>query len=223
VLSVVIPTLQAAPTLAATLDAVAASGVANEVVVVDGGSSDGTRAIAARHGARVVETTPGRGSQLATGAQAAAGDWLLFLHADSTPGDGFAAAVRGFLADPENRRRAGVFRYALDDPSPAAARLAALVNWRSRTLALPYGDQGLLIARAFYDSLGGFPSIPLMEDVSMIRRIGRRRLVHLDAAIVTSAERYRRHGYVLRPLRNLACLALYFMGVAPRRIARLYR
>jgi hypothetical protein len=131
--------------------------------------------------------------------------------------------VRGFLADPENRRRAGVFRYALDDPSAAAARLAALVNWRSRVLALPYGDQGLLIARAFYDSLGGFAPIPLMEDVAIVRRIGRRHLVHLDAAIVTSAERYRRHGYLLRPLRNLVCLALYFLGVAPRRIARLYR
>lgn len=222
-LSVVIPTLQAERTLAATLDAVAASGIADEVVVADGGSSDRTRALAARHGARVIETTPGRGSQLAAGAQAAGGDWLLFLHADSIPGDSFAQAVRAFLADPENRRRAGVFRYALDDPSPAAARLAALVNWRARTLALPYGDQGLLIARAFYDSLGGFASIPLMEDVAIVRRIGRRRLVHLDAAIVTSAERYRRHGYLLRPLRNLACLALYFLGVAPRRIARLYR
>jgi hypothetical protein len=127
------------------------------------------------------------------------------------------------MRDPANERRAAVFRYALDDPSPEARRLARIVNWRSRTLALPYGDQGLLIARAFYHSLGGFRPFPLMEDVDMARRIGRARLAHLDAALTTSAARYRRQGYVLRPLRNLLCLALYFLGVAPRLLARLYR
>ena len=98
-----------------------------------------------------------------------------------------------------------------------------MVAWRCTTFSLPYGDQGLLIGRRFYHDIGGFAPIPLMEDVDIVRRIGRRRLVVLDVAAVASAERYRRGGYVARPLRNLTCLGLYFLGVPPRLIARIYR
>ncbi|MEQ8195811.1 MAG: glycosyl transferase family 2, partial [Rhodospirillales bacterium] len=88
---------------------------------------------------------------------------------------------------------------------------------------LPYGDQGLLISRGFYDSLGGFKPLPLMEDVDLIRRIGRKRIDVLPVAAITSAERYRRGGYIARPLRNLFCLMLYFLGVVPEKIERFYR
>ena len=94
--------------------------------------------------------------------------------------------------------------------------------WRSRALALPYGDQGLLINRRFYDALGGFRALPIMEDVDMVRRIGRRRLVMLAPTMVTSGARYRRWGVTVRGLRNLTCLGLYFLGLPPRAIARLY-
>ena len=93
---------------------------------------------------------------------------------------------------------------------------------RSRFLALPYGDQGLLIARRLYDAVGGFAPLPLMEDVDLVRRLGRRRLVRIGARCVASARRYRRDGFVRRPLRNLLCLLLYFIGVPPARIVRLY-
>lgn len=222
-LSVVIPTLQAGGILAATLDAVTGGVGVGEVVVADSGSTDGTRAIAAEAGARVIAAPRGRGIQLAAGAAAATGEWLLFLHADTVPAPGWDGAVAAFIGDPSNRERAAVFRFALDDPSPVARRLERWVDWRTREFGLPYGDQGLLIARAFYIALGGFKPIPLMEDVDLVRRIGRSRLAVLDTAAVTSAARYRKDGYMRRGLRNLACLSLFFLGVDPRRIERFYR
>jgi rSAM/selenodomain-associated transferase 2 len=222
-LSVIIPTLDAAASLPATLAALAeARDLIREIIVADSGSRDATPALAEAAGARVVTGPRGRGAQLAAGAAAATGDWLLFLHADTRPEPGWIAEVSRFIADPGNRERAGYFAYRLDDPSPAARRLERIVAWRSRALGLPYGDQGLILSRAFYRELGGFLPLPLMEDVAFVRRIGRRRLVALKAGALTSAARYRREGYLRRPLRNLGCLALYFLGVPPRFILRLY-
>jgi hypothetical protein len=135
---------------------------------------------------------------------------------------GWEDAVAAFIAAPVAAERAGYFAFALDDPDPAARRLERMVAWRCRALALPYGDQGLLIARSLYDAVGGFAAIPLMEDVDLVRRLGRQRLAPIAATIISSARRYRSAGYLRRPLRNLFCLSLYFAGVPPRRIARLY-
>lgn len=220
-LSIIIPALNAAPTLAATLAACAEAEGA-ELVVADGGSEDGTPALARAAGARVVEAPRGRGVQLAAGAAAAGGDWLLFLHADTRPAPGWTAATRAFIADPANGDRAAFFAFALDDPAPEARRLERLVAWRCRALALPYGDQGLLLSRALYDSVGGFRPLPLMEDVDLVRRLGRRRLVALPVPAVTSAARWRREGWRRRSARNLVCLSLWLLGVPPRAIARLY-
>tara|TARA_R110000868_G_scaffold1844_4_gene14555 strand:+ start:4676 stop:5350 length:675 start_codon:yes stop_codon:yes gene_type:complete len=218
-ISVVIPTLNAAPGLAAAMESVRAAAL--EIVVADGGSSDDTIGVALAEGARVIASEKGRGQQLRAGAAAATGDWLLFLHADTCLSDGWDAAA--FAADPANEFRAGVFAFALDDDSPPARRVERLVAWRTRYLGLPYGDQGLLISRAFYDRLGGYRPLPLMEDVDMVRRIGRRHLSVLGAAAVTSAVRYRRGGWWARPARNLFCLSLYFLGVSPDFLARVYR
>lgn len=224
-LSIIIPTLNSNLSLGRTLDAIAAAKkqIACEVIVADGGSIDDTRFTATKGEAIVLESQRGRGRQLAEGAAAATGDWLLFLHADTRLGAGWAPAVEAFTADPENHLRAGYFRFALDDEATAARLLEYAVAGRSRLLGLPYGDQGLLISRGFYQNLGGFKRIPLMEDVDMVRRIGRRRLEALDVVALTSAERYRRDGYLRRPLRNLFCLGLYSVGVSPKRIDTLYR
>ncbi len=96
------------------------------------------------------------------------------------------------------------------------------MRWRCRVLALPYGDQGLLIHRHLLRQVGGVRALPLMEDVDLVRRLGRRRLVALDIAAITSAEKWRRQGWYRRSLRNFGCLALYFAGVRPSLIARLY-
>jgi rSAM/selenodomain-associated transferase 2 len=211
-ISVVIPTLNAAASLPATLDAVRE---ADEVVVADGSSSDGTPALAASLGARVMTAPRGRGTQLAAGVTAASGDWLLLLHADTRLAPGWRHAH----ADP---RQAGYFRFALDSPDPRARWLERVVAWRCRALALPYGDQGLLIHRDLLREVGGVRALPLMEDVDLVRRLGRSRLVALDIAAITSAAKWQRDGWYRRSLRNLACLSLYFAGVPPRLIARLY-
>lgn len=222
-ISLVIPVLDDAAELAALLPIIAGAPSVREIVVSDGGSRDDTIALANRSGACTVQGERGRGCQLAAGAAIATGQWLLFLHADCRPARGWENAVSAFIAAPGAGEHAGYFALAFDEKSAAASRLERLVAWRCRVLALPYGDQGLLISRRLYDAVGGFRPLPLMEDVDLARRLGRRRLRPLDATLVASARRYRREGYLRRPLRNLVCLSLYFAGVPPQRIARLYR
>ena len=224
-LAVVIPALNADQTLAATLKSLKparASGFVCEAIVSDGGSTDRTVAVAEAAGAKTISAARGRGAQLAAGADAASAEWRLFLHADTVLADGWHTEAEGFCADPANRRRAAVFRFALADDAPAARRLEKIVAWRTRALGLPYGDQGLLISREFYRALGGYRILPLMEDVDLVRRVGRRRLHMFDSPAITSAERYLGVGYVPRSARNLMCLLLYFLHVPPRLIARLY-
>ena len=223
-LDIVIPTVNAKAQLPGVLRTLATAGVGlGNLIVSDGGSTDGTVALARAVGARVVTGPRGRGAQLAAGAHAAGGSWLLFLHADTCLAEGWLAAVARFIADPANAGRAGYFQFALDDAKPAARRLETLVAWRCKIFALPYGDQGLLIAREFYQQLGGYRDWPLMEDVDFVRRIGRARLVALPVAAVTSAQRYRRAGYFRQSLSNLVLLSLYFLGVPPATLARLYK
>lgn len=191
-----------------------------EVVVVDGGSSDGTVELAARLGALVVQAPRGRGRQLAAGVAASRGDWVLLLHADTVLAPGWAAVAYPFMA--AGAGKAGYFRFRLDAAEPEARRLEARVDWRCRRLGLPYGDQGLLISRALLDEVGGIADLPLMEDVDLVRRIGRARLVALEADAVTSAVRFRRDGWRGRSVRNLLCLGMYFAGLPVRWIARVY-
>lgn len=224
--SVIIPTLNPGTGLLSTLEALvsgAVGGVVRQVVVVDGGSTDDTVAISEAAGAEVIRAQTGRGHQLAAGAKAARGDWLLFLHADTILDPGWVDEVGAFIAEGGNEMRAGYFRFRLDHGSWRARVLEWIVVLRCQVLALPYGDQGLLISRALYDQLGGFGALPLMEDVEFVRRIGRRRLRALSTIATSSARRYRADGYVRRMARNLACLVLYFLGVAPQRLVRLYR
>lgn len=225
-ISVIIPTLDAERTLVATLAPLVPpvlEGLVREVIVVDGGSTDRTLAIADDAGARIIATGRGRGPQLAAGAAVAKGPWLLFLHADTRLEHGWDLEAVRFMEDhAAGEGRAAAFRFALDDEGPMPRLMEALVALRCRLLALPYGDQGLLIGKAAYDRLGGFRELPLMEDVDLVRRIGRRRLHLLRAKALTSAARYRRDGYLRRSARNLSCLALYYAGVAPDKIADRY-
>ena len=192
--------------------------------MVDGGSRDGTVGQAAAAGARVLESPPGRGRQLAAGGEQAEGSWLLFLHADTRLEAGWEGPVREFIA---SRRagpaeRAAYFRLALDDGDPRARRVERWAAWRGRRLGLPYGDQGLLISRDFYRRVGGFRPLSLMEDVDLIRRIGKSSLTLLDCRAVTSAERYQAEGWRRRPLRNVSVLVLYYLGLPNSLLARLY-
>lgn len=127
------------------------------------------------------------------------------------------------MAADVNSAKAAYFQFALEDDSKPARRLERLVAWRCRVLGLPYGDQGLVLRRALLQEVGGVPEIPLMEDVALVRKIGKNRLVPLPVSLVTSAEKFKRDGYLRRSLRNVTCLSLYFLGVSPQTILRLYQ
>jgi rSAM/selenodomain-associated transferase 2 len=212
---VVIPTWNAARHLPLCL---AALTDADEVIVADGGSSDDSLQIAEDHGARVTSAARGRGQQLAAGASAASGDALLFLHADTVLASGWRAAADKHLR--ANPRRPACFAFALDDPAWQARVLERGVAWRARRLGLPYGDQGLLLSRALYQSSGGYRPLALMEDVDILCRLPTP--VVLTPCATTSAERWRRDGWWTRSTRNLLILALWRAGVSEARLASLY-
>jgi hypothetical protein len=117
---------------------------------------------------------------------------------------------------------AAAFRFALDDHGLRPRLLEGLVALRCALLRLPYGDQGLLMPKSLYAEVGGYPAHPLMEDVGLVLQLGRRRIALLRTRAVTSAARYRRDGYLRRSLRNLACLALFFLRAPQSVIARVY-
>jgi len=226
-ISVVIPTLNSETDLARSLAALVpgvVDGVVTEVIMTDGGSTDETAQIAEAVGAKFVRAPKGRGPQLAAGARAAKGDWLLFLHADTVLEHDWHLEAARFIEEKARSPvpQAAAFRFALDDRGARPRYLEAMVSLRCALFRLPYGDQGLLIARAHYERIGGFRDLPLMEDVDLVRRIGRRDLCFLRSRAVTSAARYRRSGYLPRMLRNLSCLTLYYLRVPTRYIVRLY-
>jgi len=227
-LGIVIPALNAAPGLLATLAALEPGRACFDldIVVVDGGSDDDTVAVAQAGGARVVSSEPGRGLQLHTGAAAVAGEGLLFLHADTVLSAEWAATLRAAIEQPGADAQAFYFRFALDDDHPGARRVEHWVARRCRNANLPYGDQGLALPRDLYDTLEGFAPMRLMEDVNFVTRIkhrcGHDSLIQLDAVALTSADRYRRDGYWVRPARNALCRMMYFAGFSLRSIAKVY-
>ena len=224
-ISVIIPTLNAAPHLPRTLQSLVAGvigGLVKEVLVVDGGSEDETLAIADAAGCAIVKAERGRAKQLRAGAEIAKSKWLLFLHADTALASGWVDETERFINAPQSRKKAAVFKLAFDDASADARRVVFWARMRARVMKLPYGDQGLLISRFFYDGIGGYPDVPLMEDVEIMRRIGPRRLVLLETQAVTSADKYRRDGYDKRAWRNLGLMARYLMGADPVELAKAY-
>jgi rSAM/selenodomain-associated transferase 2 len=222
VISTIIPTLNAEATLEKTLLSLNSSPLIAEIIVSDGASTDRTRNLAENVGAKFCFAEQGRGQQLAAGAAQAQHNWLLFLHADTVLEPGWEEEAEDFIKHYPSQS-AAVFRFALNDSRFCARILERLVRLRGFLFALPYGDQGLLISKKFYNDLGGFRAIPLMEDVDIIRRIGRHRLVRFKSKAITSAERYQRHGYIFRSLKNLCCLMMFFCGVSPQTLEKFYR
>ncbi|HEY8246921.1 MAG TPA: glycosyltransferase [Hyphomicrobium sp.] len=226
-ISVVIPTLNAETTLPATLTALvpaALDGLVREVIVVDGGSKDCTREIADQSGAELIAAPSNRGAQMRAGANAARHAWLLFLNADTILDAGWEREAAHFMERVDSgrsRHAAAAFRFALDDDGFAPRALEGLVRLRCATLRLPYGEQGLLIARSAYDKAGGHRAVPLMEDVDLVRRIGLRRVKLLRSRAVSDAARYRRDGYLRCALGNQAHRIRYALHLAPARPSRL--
>ncbi|WP_270731354.1 TIGR04283 family arsenosugar biosynthesis glycosyltransferase [Shimia sp. Alg240-R146] len=222
-LSVVIPTLNAQaalPTCLAALYEGVEAGVIRELIVVDGGSIDATCEIADEVGATILSTLPSRGGQLKAGVEAARGDWVLCLHADTELAPGWTDAVGAHMA--RGPDVAGYFRLGFDSGGGSARMVARWANLRSHFLGLPYGDQGLLVSQKLYREVGGYRAMPLMEDVAMARAL-RRRLKGLQHLAVTSSAKYQAQGWMRRGARNLWTLTWYFLGVSPERLAVAYR
>jgi len=221
--SVVIPTLNEEAGLPACLGALfegVSAGVICELIVADGGSSDGTLAIAEEAGAEVVRCAASRGGQLRVGAAKAQGDWLLFVHADTVLSEGWSAAVEAHLAQADV---AGYFALRFEKGGVAGRLVAGWANLRSGLFGLPYGDQGLLISQRLYEEIGGFADIPLMEDVAIARQLGRARLAPLDTQAITSPRKYQAQGWLRRGGRNLWTLLRYLLGMSPEKLAAAYR
>lgn len=215
-ISVIIPTLNAEGSLSACLAALMEgldAGLIREVIITDGGSNDQTLTLAEAWGTEIVTGAASRGGQLKRGCAKAKADWLLVLHADTRLDPGWTGTVIAHL----NGQQAGWFQLRFDHKSIAAKLVAGWANLRSR-LGLPYGDQGLLIPRQLYQSVGGYHDQPLMEDVALARAL-KGKLVGLEGVAVTSADKYRRTGWLRRGARNLWTLIRYFAGVAPAKLA----
>lgn len=221
-ISVIIPTLDAAMALPETTEALlegVTSGLVRELVISDGGSRDGIDVVARGLGAVLVSGSPGRGGQIARGIATAKGPWLLLLHADTHLAPGWAQAAHAHIAG--HPGKAGWFRLRFRAEGLAPRLVEAGANLRARYLGLSYGDQGLLVSRDLLESVGGFPQLPLMEDVALARKL-RHRLRPLGATALTSADRYLRDGWARRVLMNLSTLTRFYLGASPALLARQY-
>ena len=219
-ISVVVPALNEAvnlPRCLASLEPLAPA----ETIVVDGGSDDATVAVAQALGAQVLAAPRGRAVQLNVGAAVATGDVLLFLHADCRLPVNAREAIERMLADP--RIGCGAFRHRIESPRWSLRVIAAADNLRARWLQRPYGDQGLFVRRELFTQVGGYPAVPLLEDVQILQRLRQvTRFALAEAVIETDARRWERLGVTRTTLRNWTILAGAACGVSPERLARLY-
>jgi len=220
-ISVIIPTLNEELVLKKSLFSARASKEI-EIIISDGGSSDGTLNIAGQFADRIIKSPAGRGIQQNRGAAAASGDILLFLHADTMLSSGWDELVRETLRDKEVA--GGAFSFSLPNNSIPFSFISLMVNLRSRLLKLPYGDQAIFVRRDLFEELGGFREIPIMEDVELVKRMRRLgRLKILDLPVITSSRRWEKEGWMRTTVRNLTLLFLYHLGVSPERLYRFYR
>ena len=221
-ISIIIPVLNEESDIELTIDC--ARGIADEVIVVDGGSTDGTLEIVQRLDCTVVETEKGRGQQLHNGAVAASGDILLFLHADTR----LDSASRKQLHEAWESRKSergfwGCFRQRIDS-SRFVFRLIEKGNlWRAKYQRLPYGDQAVFVSREFYEKVGGIPQIPLMEDFEFARRAATFAApIILPGPIVVDPRRWEHVGPIRQTIRNWSLAMRYRLGASPQSLVDRY-
>jgi rSAM/selenodomain-associated transferase 2 len=219
-LTIVIPVLNEATIIVGALRALAPLRTRGaEVIVADGGSRDATVQLALPLADRVITTPQGRGAPMNAGAALGSGDTLLFLHADTTLPDNADQLIAAALSE----RSWGRFDIRIAGQHPFLAVIARMINWRSRLTGIATGDQAIFVNREAFLAVGGFPDLPLMEDIALSRRLKRLcRPLCIAGPAVTSGRRWEQNG-VLRTILLMWCLRLsYYLGVAPARLARHY-
>jgi rSAM/selenodomain-associated transferase 2 len=219
--SVIIPTLNEATTICAAVRHAREQG-ADEIVVADASSPDGTAQIARSEGVVVVEAPRGRGIQQNWGAASASGEVLLFLHADCWLEDAAIDVLRRFLAD-HPRVLGGCFRQRVDASHPLFRAIDLAAHLRAGLLGIPYGDQGIFVRRAVFQAIGGFPETPLMEDVFMSLKLTcMGRVAVLGKRIFVSPRRWRHRGILRQTLTNWGLTCAAALGVSTQSLARFY-
>jgi rSAM/selenodomain-associated transferase 2/rSAM/selenodomain-associated transferase 1 len=220
-ISIIIPALNEAATIGRTLSHLGRLDNL-EVIVVDGGSIDATAELARSRGAKVIQSNPGKAIQMNTGAAAAAGDILVFLHADTLLPEGFRHQIVATL----NQRgvAAGAYRLSIDSPAAGIRFIECMANLRSRFLRLPYGDQALFMKKSLFDRIGGFPQMQIMEDFILVRRLRHKgKIVIVTKAVVTSPRRWLHLGILKTWLINQLIIMAYYLGLPTERLTRIYR
>ncbi|MCC5651077.1 TIGR04283 family arsenosugar biosynthesis glycosyltransferase [Nostoc sp. XA013] len=219
-ISIIIPTLNEAENIKEAI-ATTQPGINIEVIVVDGGSDDDTVAIAQSLGVKIISSSPGRAVQMNTGAVAATGEILLFLHADTCLPTGFDNMVRIVLQQPGTV--AGAFKLRIDASLLSLRWVEWGINVRSHFYQMPYGDQAIFLTKTVFHQIGGFPELPIMEDFELIRRLKRiGRILIIPTPVVTSARRWLRKGVFKNTLLNQIVIIAYLLGVSPERICSWY-
>ncbi len=222
-ISVIIPVYRESKTIHRTLRHLSRPPFRDmEIIVVEGDGSGGMRRMVPQRGIKWLHAPRGRGIQMNHGAAAAAGSILLFLHADTLLPEDAAQAILEACKPPHIA--GGAFTLGIDAEAPAFRAIESLVHLRTRLSRIPYGDQGIFVKKRIFHELGGYPPIPLMEDVAFMERLRRtgKQITILPGTVSTSARRWEAEGLLYCTLRNRMLMLLYALGVPPERLARFY-
>jgi len=219
-ISIIIPALNEAGTIAETLSRLK-GGIPLEVIVADGGSEDDTIRSARDHGAIVIKAKAGKAMQMNAGAKAAAGEILMFLHADTLLPKDFSDQILTTLN--QKGIAAGAFRLNINSNAAGIRIIERMANLRSRLLRLPYGDQALFMKKSLFEAIGGFPDMPIMEDFILVRRLKRKgKIVIVPSAVVTSPRRWLHLGILRTWSINQLIIFAYYLGASPEQLTRFY-
>ncbi len=220
-ISVIIPTLNEALILEKTIAEVSRHSP-HEIIIADGGSEDNTLEIAQKFGLAVVESSPGRAVQMNAGAQSATGDVLLFLHADSRVEEKSYQKMVTVMA--QETQVGGAFSLAIESDKPSLKIISAFATLRARYLNLVYGDQAIFVRTRTFHEIGGFPLVPICEDLDFYRRLmAKGPTVVLEEKTFTSARRWVTEGIIFTSLRNSVIATLFLLGFPPRILSKWYQ
>ncbi|NER01698.1 MAG: glycosyltransferase family 2 protein [Okeania sp. SIO3C4] len=222
-ISIIIPVLNEVNTITQTIStAQTAKDKDIEIIVVDGGSNDGTIELIKCLNIQIISSVPGRATQMNCGAKIATGKILLFLHGDTLLPSNFDRMLEDILVKP--KIIAGAFELSIRGTTKGLRIVERMVNWRSRYLQMPYGDQGIFLPAKIFQEIGGFPEIPIMEDFELIRRLKKRgQIAIVPTPVFTSGRRWQKLGILKTTLINQIVIIAYLLGVSPQRLARWYR